>query len=69
MRWGGDGWGWVRGGSYLSKMVTFIDMVITGVENWTPDMIPVAFDGKVDEKKDEMHPGICRPHILQIIQY
>ena len=26
-------------------------MVITEVENWSPDMIPVAFDRKFDEKK------------------
>ena len=26
-------------------------MVITGVENWSPDMIPVAFDRKFDDKK------------------
>ena len=53
--------------------VTFIYiytyMVITGVENWSPDMIPVAFDGKFDEKKDDIPPGICRPRILQMIQY
>ena len=28
-------------------------------------MIPVAFEGKFDEKKDEMHPGIYRPHIIE----
>ena len=50
-------------------MVTFINMVITGAENGFPDMIPVAFEGKFDEKKDGMQPGICRLHILQIIQY
>ena len=50
-------------------MVTFINMVIIGVENGSPDMILVAFDGKLDEKKDEIPPGICRSHILQIIQY
>ena len=38
-------------GSDLSKMVTFMNMVITGVENGSPDMIPVAFDKKFDEKK------------------
>ena len=37
--------------------------------NGSPDMIPTAFEGKFDEKKDEIPPGICRPHILQIIQY
>ena len=57
------------GATYLSKMVTFINMVRTGVENWFPDMILVAFDGKFDEKKDEIPPGICRPHILQFFQY
>ena len=53
----------------LYKMYAFINMVITGVENWCPDMIPVAFERKFDEKKDEIPPGICRPHMLQIIQY
>ena len=33
----------------VSKMFTFIKMVITGVENWSPDMIPVAFERKFDE--------------------
>ena len=55
--------------SDLFKMITFINMVITGVENGSPDIILVAFERKLDEKKDEMHPDICRPHILQIIQY
>ena len=50
-------------------MVTFINMVIIGLENGSPDMIPVAFEGKFDDKKDEIPPGICRPHILQIFQY
>ena len=45
-------------------MVTFIKIVITGVKNWSPDMIPVAFEGKFDEKKDETPPGIYRPHII-----
>ena len=44
-------------------------MVITGVENGFLGMILVAFDGKFNEKKDEIPPRICRPHILQIIQY
>ena len=44
-------------------------MVITGVENWFPDMIMVAFEGKFDEKFDGIPPGICRPHILEIFQY
>ena len=46
-------------------MVTFIKMIINGVENWSPDMIPVAFERKFDEKKD----GIRRPHMLQFFQY
>ena len=44
-------------------------MVITGVENWSPDMIPVAFERKFDEALNEIPPGIYRPHINQIIQY
>ena len=43
----GDNWGW--GESDLSKMFTFMKMVITGVKNWSPDMIPVAFERKFDE--------------------
>ena len=50
-------------------MVTFIKMVITRVKNRSPDMIPTAFEGKSDEKKDGIPPGICRPHMLQNIQY
>ena len=57
------------GESDLSKMVTFIKMVITGVENESPDMILVAFERKFDEKKDEIPPGICGHHIFQIFQY
>ena len=44
-------------------MITFINMVITGVENGSPDMILVAFDRKFDEKKTEIPPGIYGPHI------
>ena len=36
-------------------------MVITGVKNWSPDMIPVAFERKFDEKKDELPPEAHRP--------
>ena len=36
-------------------------MVITGVKNGSPDMILTAFDGKFDEKKDEILPRACRP--------
>ena len=53
----------------ISKIVTFINMVITGVKNGSPDMILTPFDGKLDEKKDEIPPGICRPRLLQNIQY
>ena len=38
-----------RGRSDLAEMITFIKMVITGVENGSPDMIPVAFERKFDE--------------------
>ena len=61
--------GWGGGESDLSKMVTFNKMVITGVKNGSPDMIPVAFDRKFDEKKDEIPPGIYRPHMVEIFQY
>ena len=50
-------------------MVTFMKMVITRVENGSPDMIPVAFERKFDEKKDGIPPGIYRPHIVEIFQY
>ena len=46
---------------YISKIVTFINMVITGVKNGSPDMILTAFDWKFDEKKNEIPPG---PHRL-----
>ena len=36
-------------------------MVMTRVKNGFPDMIPVAFERKFDEKKDEIPPGACRP--------
>jgi len=42
-------------------MFTFINMVITRVKNGSPDMILTAFDGKFDEKKDEIPPGAYRP--------
>ena len=48
-------------------MVTFIKMVITRVKNGSPDRILTAFAGKFDEKKNEIPPGICRPHMLQNI--
>ena len=46
---------------YISKMVIFLNMVITRVKNGFPDMIMTAFDGKFHEKKDEIPPGSCRP--------
>ena len=36
-------------------------MVITRVKNGSADMILTAFDGKFDEKKDEIPPRACRP--------
>ena len=44
-------------------------MIITGVKNKSPDMIPVAFERKFNEKFDEIPPGIYRTHMLQINQY
>ena len=38
--------------SDLSEMVTFMKIVITSVENGSPDMIPVAFERKFNEKFD-----------------
>ena len=52
-----------------TKMITFIKIVITGVENWFPDRIPVAFEGKFDEKFDEIPPRIYRLHIVEVFQY
>ena len=50
-------------------MVTFIKNVMNRIKNRSPDMIPTPFEGKFDEKQDEIPPGICRPHLLQNIQY
>ena len=36
-------------------------MVITRGKNGSPDMILTAFDGKFDEKKDEIPAGALRP--------
>ena len=57
---------WRRGDAYkeratISKMYTFINMVMTRVKNRPPDMILTAFDGKFEEKKDEIPPGVHRP--------
>ena len=65
----GMGVGCGCGVSDLSKMVTFMKMVITRVENGSPDMIPVAFERKFNEKFDEIPPGIYRPHIVDFFQY
>ena len=50
-----------------------MNMVITGVENWFPDMSPVAFGRKFNEKFDEnlneIPTGIYRPHIVDFCQY
>ena len=35
-------------------MYVFMNMVVTRVKNWSPDMIPSPFDGKIDETKDEL---------------
>ena len=42
-------------------MVTFINMGITRIKNGSPDMILTAFDGKLNEKKDELPPGAFGP--------
>ena len=47
-------------------MFTIIKMVITEVENWSPDMIPVAFERKFDENLNGIPPGIYRPHIVEL---
>ena len=58
---------WACGVSDLSKMVTFINMDITRDKKMSPDMILTPFEGKFDENKNEIPPGICRPHMLQNI--
>jgi hypothetical protein len=50
-------------------MYTFIDMVMTRVKNRSSDMILTAFDGKFDEKKDEIPPGVHRPPYTSTLQY
>ena len=50
-------------------MDTFIKNCHNSSKSRSPDMILTAFDGKFDETKDEIPPGICRPHMLQNIQY
>ena len=51
----------------FTKIYVFINIVITRIKNGSPDMILTPFDRKFDEKKDEIPPGICRPHLLQNI--
>ena len=46
---------------HVSKMVIFINMVITRVKNGSSDMSLTAFDRKFHEKKDDIPPGACRP--------
>ena len=53
----------------LYIMYASINMVITRVKNGSPDMIPVAFERKFDETKDEIPPGIYRPRIVDFFQY
>ena len=55
------------GESELSKMFTFMKMVITRVTNGSPDMILTAFDGKFHEKKDELPPEAHR-HLKMLKQ-
>ena len=43
------------------KMYVFMNMLRTNVKNVSPDMILTAFDGKFQEKKDELPPKACRP--------
>ena len=45
----------------MFKMVIFINIVITWVNNGSQDMILTAFGGKFHKKKDEIPPGACRP--------
>ena len=42
-------------------------MVITGVENGSPDMIPVAFDRKFDERKMRCLPGFVDLIYLKLL--
>ena len=51
----------------VSKMYTFINMVMTRVKNGSPDMIPVAFERKFNEKFYEIPPGIYRSHIVEFV--
>ena len=43
------------------KVYVFMNMVITRVKNRSPDMILMAFDGKLHETKNEIPPKACRP--------
>ena len=48
-------------------MVKFMNIVITGVENWSPDMILVAFERKFDEKEMRYLPGFIDLIYLKFI--
>ena len=65
--WGEPG-GWVRGVIFIQNGHIY-NMVISEIKNGSPDTILVAFEGKFDEKKDEIPPGICRPHMIDFFQY
>ena len=53
----------------LYKMYVFINMVITRETNGSSDMILTAFEGKFDEKKDEIPPGAVDLRIHRNIEY
>ena len=62
-----------HGGPHMTRVMIifgiFVNPPIPNIENWSPDMIPVAFDGKFDELLNEIPPGIYRLHIVEIFQY
>ena len=45
----------------MSKMFTCMKMVITGVKNWSPDMIPVAFEWNLMRNLMRYLPGFIDP--------
>ena len=47
--------------SDLCEKHMFYKFAHNSSQNGFPDIILTAFDGKFDEKKDEIPPGICRP--------
>ena len=46
---------------YISKMIIFMNMVITRAKNRSPDLVLTSFDGKFTEKKNEIPLGAHRP--------